>query len=170
MKRALLLLIPLVAFAGSYDRKEWRHWADLDGDCQNTRAEILIAKNAGPLTLQGCRVVLGRWLAPYTGDVFVNAGRLDIDHIVPLKEAHISGGEHWSRAKKRAFANDPENLLPVSASANLSKGGKDPAKWMPPLATYHCEYAARWWLVKAKHRLTMDSAERAKLLAILRDC
>ncbi len=42
---------------------------------------------------------------------------MDIDH-VPLKEAWRSGGANWSKEKKRAFANDPKNLLATEDNAN----------------------------------------------------
>ena len=81
-------------FAVAYDRDLYGSWIDADGDCQNTRHEVLIAESTEPVTLdaRGCRVVSGRWEAPYTGRVFTNAQNLDIDHFIPLAEVPRSGG------------------------------------------------------------------------------
>ena len=118
----------------TYDRNEYGPWKDVDRDCQNTRHEVLIGSSAEPVqfkTEKQCLVVAGKWIGLYTGKVFTNARKIDIDHVVPLKEAHISGASGWTKEKKRQFANDADNLLAVSKSANRSKGAKDPAKWMP---------------------------------------
>ncbi|MGI0119860.1 HNH endonuclease [Zooshikella sp. RANM57] len=115
-----------------YDRKNWKHWTDEDHDCQDTREEVLIrdAEQIG-LSPRGCKVTYGVWQCPYTGLVFSNPSDLDIDHIVPLKEAFRSGASLWNAARKREFANDLENLLAVSNSTNRQKGDKDPTHWMP---------------------------------------
>ena len=41
---------------------------------------------------------------------------MDINHLVPLKEAHESGGFAWDAAKRRDYANglsDPNTLIAV---------------------------------------------------------
>jgi len=64
------------AYAAGYVRKDWPHWEDLDADCQNTRAEILIRDSRVLVQFKGeveCRVVAGEWFDPYTGQVFTSA-------------------------------------------------------------------------------------------------
>lgn len=79
----------------TYDRDTWKHWEDFDGDCQNTRHELLIASSEVPVTFTsttGCTVATGQWLDPYTGDTYTLASDLDIDHVIPLNYAHLHGG------------------------------------------------------------------------------
>ena len=153
-----------ISFSTRYDRDEWRHWIDTDGDCQNTRAEILIQDSLEPVSFgsqDSCRVIRGRWLLPYTGGTVTNARQLDIDHIVPLKWAHGHGGDRWDTAKKTEFANDPENLLPVWSSANRSKGSKGPDQWMPTIN--RCEYAEPWQRIIEKYELLVIRPEKEAL-------
>ena len=131
--------------ADAYNRKLYGGWIDQDGDCQNTRHEVLIAESTVPVTLdaKGCRVVSGRWQDPYTGRVFTDPRPLDIDHFIPLAEVHRSGGHAWTPAQRRQYANDlshPDTLIAVSASANRSKRDRDPAHWLPPNGAYRCGY------------------------------
>lgn len=156
-----------------YNRKDWPHWVDYDKDCQNARAEALIDASAEPVKFKrnkGCVVTWGKWFDPFTGKTFTKASHLDVDHIVPLKEAHISGGDTWSRKQRRTFANDPENLLVVSASENREKGAKDHARWLPDTVGYHCEYVKRWLHVKAKYALAIDAKEEATINTVLAGC
>ena len=160
---ALFLFIAAPAFA-DYDRSEWRHWIDADGDCQNTRHEILIRDSLVPVTLSksGCVVITGVWVGQYTGEVFTKARQLDIDHIIPLKWADQHGAENWTPYFKRVFANDPENLLPVKASANRSKGAKGPGEYMPPLN--QCEYLRQWRSIVNRYGLRYKRKDWPNLL------
>ena len=131
----LLTTIAFADYAGcpKYERKSYRHWIDEDRDCQNARHEVLIEESSSTVvfkTEKGCRVVSGSWKDPYSGRTIMDASKLDIDHMVPLKEAHQSGAANWSRERKRAYANDlddPDTLIAVDRRLNRQKGAKDPA-------------------------------------------
>lgn len=159
-----------------YKRSLYRHWIDADRDCQDTRAEVLIRGNTGSIefkTEKECRVIKGRWIGPYTGDVFEDAGKLDIDHVVPLKNAHESGAWAWSKESRKRYANDLENnnhLLAVHRSENRRKGARGPDQYLPPLESYHCEYVRIWAQIKADWELEMTEAEGQAVQQILDGC
>ncbi|MDE2785669.1 MAG: HNH endonuclease family protein [Chloroflexota bacterium] len=171
-----------VAARGSgieYDRDDWRHWIDADRDCQNTRAEVLIAESVGPVAFQPeddgdeCRVIAGRWVGPWTGEVFTDASDVDIDHHVPLGHAHESGGWRWNSERKRAYANDladPVSLQATSRTVNRSKGKQPPDGWRPDESASWCRYAADWITVKQNWELTVTTAEVAALENMLATC
>ena len=160
----------------AYDRGEWRHWIDEDRDCQNTRAEVLIEESLVSVDFRNaneCTVDSGQWLAPYTGFLVESAGDLDVDHMVPLANAHRSGGWAWSPERKRAYANDLSfegHLIAVTASANRSKGAKGPEGWQPTDSRHLCDYAVNWITVKAVWGLTATTAEWAALEDMLSTC
>ena len=159
-------LTPLIelSFEGSYNRKLYGVWIDEDGDCQYTRHEILIAESTQPVTFdkKRCRVLSGQWEDPYTGRVFNDPRLVDIDHFIPLAEVHRSGGYSWTGAQRRRYTNDlsnPDTLIVVSASANRSKGDKDPAHWLPPNQAFQCEYLKTWVEIKRYWELSSDLIE-----------
>ena len=174
------LLAPLVVSSASapidYDRDDWGSgWSDDDSDCINTRHEVLALESLlqAEMDPSGCKVVGGRWFAAFTGTYVDDPGSLDIDHFVPLANAHASGGWAWSSVEKRDYYNDlsdPLHLIAVTASANRSKGSKGPEDWPPPDSSYECQYAYSWAQIKARWGLTVTNNEMNALEVMLKDC
>lgn len=158
--------------ANGYQRSQFGHgWGDEDGDCQDSRAEALIATSTTTVRFAGpdrCRVVTGRWISPFTGKVIQNAGDIDIDHVVPLAWAWEHGASQWPRERREAFANDPVNLWPVEASLNRSKGGRGPDQWMPPAG--QCQYVSRFMRLLIRYDLKPSTTEAAEFRRLLETC
>ena len=159
-----------------YDRDDWSHWLDEDGDCLNTRHEVLLAESIGPVTYadsEQCKIASGSWIGPFTGESFDDPGALDIDHMVPLKNAHLSGGWAWDRARKADYANDLSyegHLIAVDRSANRAKGSSGPEDWRPLAKDYWCQYAVDWVTIKGTWTLTVSEPEAAALMEMLDTC
>ena len=159
-----------------YDRSDWRHWEDHDGDCQDARQEVLIGESLLPVTYKTdreCRVEAGRWYGAFTGDYFEDPGDVDVDHMVPLKNAHNSGGWDWNPAMKEEYANnlgDDDHLIAVQDNANQSKGARGPDEWKPRDETYWCQYATDWAEIKERWSLTMTEPEAGAVVEMLNTC
>ncbi|MER8162408.1 HNH endonuclease family protein [Streptomyces sp. NPDC094472] len=157
--------------APGYSRAKFPHWATQYGTC-DTR-EVVLARDGEGVTHDGqCRATAGSWRSAYDGVVLDAASKVDINHVVPLKEAWRSGASQWTTADRRAFANDlaHSQLTAVSALSNRAKSDKDPSEWQPDLVSYHCTYARAWISVKLTHALTTDEGERAALTGMLDRC
>ena len=160
----------------SYDRDDWKHWVDEDKDCQNTRHEVLIEESLAKVafkTDRKCQVATGEWFDPYTGETVTDATRLDIDHMIPLKNAHNSGGWAWDKSRKAAFANEmsyADHLVAVTASANRKKGARGPEEWKPTNRGYWCDYAIDWVQIKTDWDFSATKAEWGALQEMLETC
>ena len=156
---------------------------DTDHDGCNQRDDVLL-RDAVPGTTRvqqqgSCDhdVLAGTWHDPYTGRTLTftdlkdlrQAEAIQIDHVVPLAEAWVSGARRWSRTRRETFANDLGELLAVDGPTNMSKGDGDPASWRPRKG-YQCAYARRWIAVKTRYRLTIDPSEKAALQQMLGYC
>lgn len=148
-----------------YDRSAFGGWADTDDDCRNTRHERLEARSLNTVGVSsgGCRIITGHWDDFYAGEIVSVSSELDIDHIVPLRWAWERGASHWESEKRRQFANNPANLLPVNASANRSKGAAGPLEWLPPDESFACEYVLRFSRVIDLYKLEIPEGEAALL-------
>ena len=159
-----------------YDRHDWKQWTDADRDCQDARNEVLIAESRTSVAYRSdrkCRVAAGEWLAPYTNTIVTDPGRLDVDHMVPLGNAHDSGAWQWSANQRERYANyleDPQHLIAVTAGANRSKGARGPDQWKPEDRTYWCQYATDWITIKSTWELTVTQQEHTALVQMLNTC
>ena len=117
-----IVVAPVPDAIPDYDRGEWRHWTDEDGDCQDARQEALVAESVSPVVYTSsdrCRVASGAWVGPYTGERFTEPGRLDVDHMVPLGNAHRSGGWAWSPEQKAPVCQRPLLRQPPDRGAGV---------------------------------------------------
>lgn len=157
-----------------YDRRLFKHWSDADGDGCDARREVLLAEAVtAPQKGDKCALDGGEWLSYYDGATVSDAGKLDIDHMVPLAEAWDSGAHAWDADRREAFANDLEaeaSLVAVTAGSNRSKGDKDPTDWLPPTQDAHCRYASEWIATKLRWNLTIDTTEQTALNTLTASC
>jgi hypothetical protein len=169
LSRAIENLPVAAETRAGYDRSKFRLWVDADRDCRDTRDEVLAAESL--VTVKGCDIQVGRWRSYYDGVVTRHSSSFDIDHVVPLAEAWDSGARRWTAGTRQRYANDlgdSRTLVAVTASANRSKGDRDPTDWMPQLGK--CQYVRQWVAVKVRWSLKVNRAERRTLLARSSHC
>lgn len=170
LKSAINSLKVATETPSGYARSKFKLWDDYDGDCKNTRAEVL-ASESKKKTTGSCTIKTGKWVSLYDGKTYTKASSLDIDHLVPLEEAWASGAKSWPASKREAYANDladSRDLIAVSLSANRSKGDREPDQWMPAKA--RCTYIVDWVAVKYRWKLTIDKKEKTNLLSWASKC
>jgi hypothetical protein len=158
---------------GTYHREEWPHWADIDGNGCDARQDALAVWSVVAVTVNRsgtCKVVIGSWVSPYDGVASNNPSDFDVDHLVPLENAFRSGGWAWSTERRRAFANNPAELVVASASSNRSKGSDPPNEWRPANQDSWCAYAEGWVQVKSSWGLSVTTPERDALGQMLDTC
>ena len=172
----VITIAPIPANIPEYSRSEWKHWTDEDGDCQDARQEVLIAESLVSVTYETdreCRVETGQWWAPHLGHFLENPSHIDVDHHVPLKNAHLSGGWQWDADRKEEYANyleDPAHLVAISSRHNRSKGARGPEEWAPPDNALWCQYAVDWAEIKQRWSLTMTPVESEIVMDMLGTC
>lgn len=155
----------------TYDRDLFPTWSTISGTC-NTRETVLQRDGTGVTVNSACTATSGSWYSPYDGATWTAASDVDIDHVIPLKNAWISGAWAWTTAKRESFANDLTNpqLIAVTDNVNQSKSDSSPDVWKPPLTSYHCTYARMWTHVKYVWQLTITAAEKSALTGMLATC
>ncbi|MFB6525048.1 HNH endonuclease family protein [Streptomyces sp. NPDC056399] len=160
----------------TYSRDFFRHWnrgLNLTDAC-STRGEVLISEAVeAPVIGANCALTGGAWWSYYDETEVRSASGLDIDHMVPLKEAWGSGAWEWTAERREAYANDQNaavSLIAVTARSNRAKADKDPAQWMPPAPSARCRYATEWTATKLRWNLSVDPREAGALQALAAEC
>jgi hypothetical protein len=154
-------------------------WADVDRNGCDTRNDILardlVAETFKPGT-HACVVLSGTLTDAYSGRTISfrrgqsTSSLVQIDHVVALSNAWQTGAQPLGPTGRRAFANDPLNLLAVDGRLNQQKSDGDAATWLPPNKAVRCGYVARQVAVKAKYRLWVTAAERSAISRVLSSC
>lgn len=146
-------------------------WKDPDGNGCDARRDVLARQAVGTPVRAGAHncVLTATILDPYTDKQIPSSGA-DVDHVVALGDAWQKGAQQIGAAQREALANDPLNLLAVTASVNRSKGDADSATWLPPVKAYRCPYVARQVAVKVKYRLWVTTAEHDAIAGVLAGC
>ena len=159
-----------------YDRSSFSHWRDPDRNGCDARNDILrrdLTNLVFKSDSNGCKVLGGVLADPYSGkniDFVFGASLVDIDHVVALSNAWQTGAFQFTSEIRLQFANDPLNLLAVSASLNRQKGDGDAATWLPPTKSYRCQYVARQIAVKKKYGLWLTKPEKVAMSTLLAKC
>lgn len=175
------LVIESIAVKGraaktGYDRSSFSHWRDPDRNGCDARNDTL-RRDLTNLVIKtdsnGCKVLAGVLPDPYSGkniEFIFGASQIDIDHVVALSNAWQTGAFGLSDEMRMQLANDPLNLLAVSASLNRQKGDGDAATWLPPMKSYRCQYVSRQIAVKKKYGLWLTKPEKVAILGLLAKC
>ncbi|WP_215548235.1 HNH endonuclease family protein [Amycolatopsis sp. CA-230715] len=154
-----------------YSRERFPHWTQQGGHC-DTRETVLKRAGQGVTTEKNCKIRSGTWTSPYDGGTWTKPSDVDIDHMVPLGQAWVSGARSWTTERRREFANDlvRPQLFAVTDNVNQEKSDKAPDQWKPPSVGYWCRYATDWVTVKHYYGLTVTDAEKAALASMLDRC
>lgn len=146
----------------AYDRDYFAGWLDSDGDCVNTRHEVLQLEAAAfAMAQSGCSVASGEWFDPYTARTYINPRDLDVDHVVALADAWVSGAYAWADELLDRFSNDLGNLNAIAAGENRSKSARGPADYTPSAPGARCAYLVQYATVKIRWQLSITPADFA---------
>ena len=158
---------------GGYDRSAFPHWVDPDGNGCDARQDTLIRDFVGA-DVNDCVVAAGSGtlLSVWDRTELTDPSEADVDHVVALGWAHASGAAEWPAddPRREQLANDPANLVAVTASSNRAKGALGPDRWRPEDPTAACLYANRFLRVVVAYELVLTESEHGALRGILSGC
>ena len=148
-------------------------WRDLDGNGCNTREDVLKDNLRKYARFDGCKVTSGTLYDYYNGKILKYnkntdaGGGIQIDHIVAIGNAWISGGYNWTDDTWVAYVNDKDVLIPTASSTNREKSDKDITEWQPANSNFICAYMKKQVEIKKNYNLTVTAEEKATFKNIL---
>jgi hypothetical protein len=153
--------------------------ADFDRNGCDSRNDILkrdLTNLVFKEKTKSCTVLSGTLVDPFSGETInfvrgvATSSEVEIDHTVALSNAWQTGAFKLTADQRKAFANDPLNLLAVKGRLNRQKSDSDAATWLPPLKSYRCDYVSRQIAVKIKYKLWFTAPEKEAMIRILKTC
>lgn len=158
---------------GGYDRQLFRHWTDTNDTGCDTRGDILNRDFTGhTLDPDGCRPLpaTGTVVSLWDGHILDDPADVDVDHIIALADAWGAGASTWTATEREIFANDPANLIAVSATSNRDKAAHGPDRWLPTGHHATCWYLDTYVRVRLAYQLTVTTSEHAAILELAPTC
>jgi hypothetical protein len=158
------------------DRRFGEARIDVDGNGCDTRNDMLARDFSKVTRTDGCVVYAGVIRDKYTGKrIRFTRGQgtslaVQVDHVVALHNAWMTGAHKLSYEMRVALANDPLNLQAVDGPTNSRKSDSDASWWLPPQRGYQCKYVARQISVKRAYRLWVTPDEKIAMQAVLTTC
>ena len=149
------------------------HWTEICSVREKVLYDEIISSPKNQYRHDPACALDGVWHSGYDAVHTIDTTELDIDHVVPLREAWESGAWAWDAETRELFANylrDDDHLIAVTASSNRAKGAKDPAEWLPSSPHGVCDYIKWWTDIKRKWLLSVDQAEADAIEEVWKAC
>lgn len=165
--------LPVIPYNRSTHFGGWLRDATADS-CLNTRGKVLVRDSTTTVTYtpNGCTVEKGHWDDPYTARPHAVAKDIQIDHVVALKNAYMTGAHEWDFKKRCLYANYLGNnfhLLAVNGIENTNKSDFSPSGYVPPNKAYACQFIKEWLHIKLIWALRMTPKETNAIVKIAND-
>ena len=164
MKKILFPLLILSFNSFAYNREaDYGGWQDYDGDCQDTRAEVLISRSLSQVEFSrsdNCYVKTGKWIDYYTGKTYTNAKDVQIDHLISLKQHYEAIGSTLTHAQRVEYANNPAHLVIANSTLNMSKSDKDLSEFIFRVTPQNkCKYIKDYKKIADANNITLDKSD-----------
>jgi hypothetical protein len=145
--------------------RTFQYWIDVEGDCQDTRAEVRIAEFREG-TDGGFVIETGDWFFYYDRETWTDASGVDIDHMVALAEASGSGAKLSIGADEEAVrqrSSRPTCARRCHRQRQPAQGRSRPGNVDAPLRQVVLAPVGR---VKLRRSLTVNRVGKRRLVAL----